>query len=113
MLSYLRRLCLLDEVKILDRNTIDVSPISHGNAFLYILTRLTRRVPHAEHELLIISENLSIPPVPYLSWKELHVYLNMSNTTHVIYGAGLSYPSGGKYLRACTKFVSFYIPLKI
>ena len=80
---------------------------------MYILARVTRRLPHVEQELLIISENLSIPPLPYLSWKELHVYLNTIITADVTCGAGISYLSGGKYLKTCTKFVSLYIPLKI
>jgi hypothetical protein len=80
---------------------------------MYILTRLTRRVSHVEQELLIISENLSILPFPYLSWKELHAYFNTINTMDVTCGVGISYLSGGKYLRTCTKFVSLYIPLKI
>jgi hypothetical protein len=45
-------------------------------------------------------------------WKELHVYLNTINTADVTCGAGISYLSGGKYLKTCTKFVSLYIPLK-
>jgi hypothetical protein len=52
-------------------------------------------VPHAEQELLIISENLSIPLLPYLSWKELHVYLNTINTTGATCGAGTAYHFGG------------------
>jgi hypothetical protein len=51
-------------------------------------------VPHAEQELLIISENLSIPLLPYLSWKELHVYLNTINTTGATCGAGTAYHFG-------------------
>jgi hypothetical protein len=71
-LSY--KTVLTDEFKILVRNTI--------------------WVPHVEQELLIISENLSTPPLPYLSWKELHVYLNTINTTAAACGAGTAYHFG-------------------
>ena len=102
------------ELLIISENlSIPRSPIFHGKNFMYILTPLTRRVPHVEQELLIISENLSILPFPYLSWKELHAYFNTINTMDVTCGVGISYLSGGKYLRTCTKFVSLYIPLKI
>jgi hypothetical protein len=51
-------------------------------------------MPHVEQELLIISETLSIPLLPYLSWKDLHVYLNTINTTGATCGAGTAYHFG-------------------